>query len=201
MGISMGISVEQHSDIPFEICTIDGAFSEHEIESLALFVKREQNKNNTRTFTSSPFVNGKVLAPKLASILYSKFAHVLPPIFTDRNGKQWSFSQASRHVFYAVMVPGDMFGIHTDTGSEYDDVNSEYSKFTVLLYLGDDFNGGETSFFTDDYVSTAKIIPSKGRILAFDIDRFHKGETVVSGEKLWIGIEIVCQVEIRMMRV
>ena len=95
------------------------------------------------------------------------------------------------------MEAGQRFGIHTDTGSEfseYEDVSTKTkecrkSKFTVL---GDEeFVGGETQFFTDDFVETVVVAPKRGRVLLFDIDRYHRANEVKRGVKTWIGIELV----------
>jgi hypothetical protein len=89
------------------------------------------------------------------------------------------------------MVPGNLFGIHTDTGSVYDEIENKFSKMTTLVYLTDDFEGGTTNFFTDAFVPTCTIKPRRGRVLLFDIDRFHEASPVISGVKRWIGVELV----------
>ena len=93
---------------------------------------------------------------------------------------------------YAKIGQGQMFGIHTDTGYEFDQKKNMFSKFTVLTYLNDDFEGGSTIFYNDDLKETTRIIPQAGETLVFDIDRFHAGENVTNGIKLWIGTELVC---------
>ena len=41
----------------------------------------------------------------------------------------------------------------------------------------------------DDFVETVCIRPKTGRILVFDIDRFHKADVVESGTKTWLGLK------------
>ena len=184
--------VTQHTDLPFEVFTIDGALSEMEIDALSAFVDARCNRPvRDREFTNSSFVNGKLLLPDLAASFRDAISDALPAVYTDAVGTRWTGSGASRYIFYARMVPGNHFGIHTDTGSVSDDATNTISKHTVLLYLNDDFEGGDTSFFTDTFHPLCRITPKRGRILVFDIDRYHMGESVKEGVKKWFGIELV----------
>jgi predicted 2-oxoglutarate/Fe(II)-dependent dioxygenase YbiX len=95
---------------------------------------------------------------------------------------------------------GDEFGIHTDTGLCYDIENSIYSRnfisgnkvprYTVLIYLNDNFQGGQTIFYNDNFKETQVIIPKKGSALIFPMNIFHRGGKV-TGTKYWIGCEFV----------
>jgi hypothetical protein len=186
--------LRHHTDIEYEVFTIDGAFDEDDLGEMLKFVEEREERRDTRSFTASPFKNGKVLDEEFARFIYSRLKRFLPTEFEDRNGVHWSMVGPGRNVFFASMVPGDRFGLHTDTGSEYNVVTSEASKFTVLVYLTEEFEGGRTSFYTDAFVPTCSIEPKRGRTLAFDIDRYHMGEPVSSGKKKWIGIECVCRI-------
>ena len=178
------------TDIPFEVFTIDGAFSEKDLEMLNSF-SSQTSYSEERPFTNSGFKNAKILKPDLASLIHSRICPALPSEYVDRSGKTWTFRGAGQHVFLAEMVPGDLFGLHTDTGSVYDEENKRFSKMTVLVYLTDDFEGGRTNFFTDSFVPTCSVVPKRGRVLVFDIDRFHEAGRVISGVKRWIGVELL----------
>jgi Rps23 Pro-64 3,4-dihydroxylase Tpa1-like proline 4-hydroxylase len=107
---------------------------------------------------------------------------------------RWELVGPSRHVFYAAMRAGEHFGIHTDTGSEYERTESgavSCSKFTMLVYLGEDFVGGACQFYDDAFRETVCVRPKRGRVAFFDIDVFHKACPVESGVKTWLGIELV----------
>lgn len=196
------MSVTQHSpDVPYEITTIDGAFSDADIDVLKAFVIQHSDAASgvLHPFTASPFANGKLLHERLAAALFAKISPHLGDLdmhrtwtYTDRAGVRWGLPEPSRHVFFAAMRPGEHFGIHTDTGSEFEADGEERSKFTALVYLCDDaLIGGETQFYTDDLVETVRVQPKRGRTLVFDIDRYHKACPVERGHKAWIGIEIV----------
>jgi hypothetical protein len=202
------MEVTQLTDVPFEVFTIDDAFRREEVEALLGFVEdRVACPAATRDppFTESPFTNGKVVHPVLSRALFDRVAEAgaLPPVFRDRGGRSWEWVGGSRHVFYAVLGPGDLFGIHTDTGSVWERSSAAggaesltCSKHTVLVYLNEPpsaFSGGDTEFFTDAFEPTCTVTPRTGRVVAFDIDRYHRGCEVLSGRKVWVGIELVAR--------
>lgn len=88
-------------------------------------------------------------------------------------------------------VPGDSFSLHTDTGLYYNAKTHEESTHTLLIYLNDDFEGGETIFYNDNFKEIRRIKPQRGMALLFDIRLWHCGMIVSAGEKYWIGCEII----------
>lgn len=84
------------------------------------------------------------------------------------------------------------FGIHTDTGLYYNIELNQKSRWTLLIYLNDNFDGGETVFYdTNTWNKVCEIKPEIGKALLFDIDLWHSGSPIVDGEKYWIGCEII----------
>jgi hypothetical protein len=180
--------LEQKTDIAFEIFTIDDLFTDKEIEDMKTYI--ENASNDERTFTYSPFKNGKVVDKEMSTKIYKKLcdAEGIPDCYKDRKGYSWELKGSSMYIFYAKLLPGQKFPIHTDTGSEFGEGGE--SKFTVLTYLNDDYTGGCTQFYNYSFEKTVSITPKKGRTLIFDIDTFHAGEEV-NGTKYWFGTEIV----------
>ena len=129
--------MQQYSDIPFEIFTIDNLYSQDEINTYLNYVKNSDIKN--RTFTYSDFKNGKMILPEISNNMFSKIKHYLPDKYIDRNNNNWTYIKPSKYVMYANFIPGQQFNIHTDTGESYDEINNLYSKYTVLTYLNDDY--------------------------------------------------------------
>lgn len=70
--------------------------------------------------------------------------------------------------------PGGFYVTHADAGL---DVNDRY--FTVLCYLNEDFQGGQTIFPLLDF----SITPQKGSAVIFPATYLHRGEPVVVGQK------------------
>jgi hypothetical protein len=180
-----------YSDISFEIFTLDNLYTNEEIIDYINFI--EYSDDRERTFTEQPFKNGKIINENLSSKIYSRVKEFLPEIYVDRNNKKWQPIEATKFIFYSKLIENNMFGIHTDTGSVYDVKNNNYSKFTLLTYLNDNFIGGNTQFYDESFNETVMIVPNKNKTLIFDIDLFHKGNVIVKGTKYWIGTEIVCK--------
>lgn len=181
----------QYSDIPFEIFTIDGIYTDAELSSFLDYVNDADITN--RKFTNSEFKNGKVLKPIWSSMMYERVKEYLPNEYVDRQCTKWSPVGCPASIMYAKIQEGQLFSIHTDTGCEYDDTTRKYSKFTFFTYLNDDYGGGTTQFYTDSFKKTYTITPKRNRTLFFDIDLFHSGERIERGCKYWIGSELVCK--------
>jgi hypothetical protein len=187
----MSINVIQYSNIPFEIFTIDNLYTNEEIELYTQYIEDAYIKN--RTFTNNePFKNGKLIYPEWSSLMYERINPYLPKIYNDANGVVCKFIESPKYIMYKKVISNQNFGIHTDTGCEYNIYNNKYSKFTVLTYLNDDYEGGYTTFYDDQFNQTVSIKPQKNRTLIFDIELFHSGEMVLNGSKYWIGTELVC---------
>lgn len=180
------------TDIPFEINTIPNLFAEKEIKEWVHFIEFPEYTFH-RNFTEQPFHNGKIYKPELSTYIFSKIQSYLPIIYTDRNQISWEFVGPAPYIFYSKLVATNMFGIHTDTGSVYDEDKKEYSKFTLLIYLNDDFVGGETQFYSHLFEKTVSVIPKTNTTLFFDIDLYHQGNEILEGTKYWIGTELVCR--------
>lgn len=193
-------SVRQYShEIPFEIFTVDDIYTEKELDMLnkaASYDVEGDEAVYTRPFTSaSDFINGKAMRPALATMMYERLRPFLPSMYVDREGLVCRFVGACKYVMFATTRAGQQFSIHTDTGCEYDEDARRMSKFTVLTYLNDDFEGGETVFYDSNFKETCRVHAKKGRTLVFDINLFHSGSMVQVGEKRWIGTELVCAFE------
>lgn len=79
--------------------------------------------------------------------------------------------------------PGQRFKKHKD--GSYVRNETEASRFTLMLYLNDDFEGGETSF------EKRIIRPEKGQALIFEHGLKHAGEPIVSGVKYVLRTDIM----------
>ena len=176
----------QHSEIPYEIFTIDGLYTDEQIEEWYSYVDLSPRD---RPFTNAGFKNGKIVMTQVSSVMWDAIQEHLPPTYIDRKSKNWQLTRASKYVMYAKVASRERFPIHTDTGAELS--CKEESKFTVLTYLNDNFAGGNTVFYDNNYNKNVEVIPKRGRTLVFDIDLFHAGMEVALGQKLWIGTELV----------
>ena len=184
------IMLEQYSKIDYEIFTVYPKWENNQISIWKDFIRDANSKIRPFTFNAN-FKNGKIINPKISGTIWNQIKPYLPTIYKDSNGIQWEFIGVTKHVMYAEILPDQPFPIHTDTGVEYSE--KEQSKFTVLVYLNHDFQGGGTQFYSNSFIPTVEIIPESGKILVFDIDLFHAGIQVKNGNKYWIGTELVCR--------
>jgi hypothetical protein len=135
-------------------------------------------------FFNGDFKNGKVLLPEIANLIGKRVL--------DNGFKQIVENVTFCDTLYFSEIKTDQsFVIHTDTGQYFDKKANLCSRYTVLLYLNDNFSGGHTNFYTNDFKKTVSIIPKKNKVLIFDISLFHSGENVFGGTKKWIGTELI----------
>jgi hypothetical protein len=144
------------------------------------------NKNTTCIpFTNSgKFTNNKWNDEKLANIFYEKLQN-----YNIENDN--TIIRPNKIIMSGKYNIGDSFSLHTDTGLYYNLENREKTQWTLLIYLNDDFNGGETVFYDNNWNITKIIIPKMGKAILFDINLWHKGNQIMNGEKYWIGCEII----------
>ena len=86
---------------------------------------------------------------------------------------------------------GQSFSVHQD-GVYYPN-DSQATKYTFLLYLNDDFNGGATSFYKlkSDTITSKSIQPKKGKLVIFDHRIWHKGDLILEGDKYILRSDII----------
>lgn len=83
---------------------------------------------------------------------------------------------------------GQRFKMHRD--GSYQRNESECSFFSFIIYLNDDFEGGETEFRK---LSTVK--PEKGSALIFHHPYRHEGKEIESGTKYVLRTDIMYKLE------
>ena len=72
---------------------------------------------------------------------------------------------------------GDFISPHSDSPVRL--FNGEMSNFTALIYLNDDFHGGDTVFPN----LKINIKPKRGSLLLFDHDLVHESQEIIWGTK------------------
>ncbi len=105
--------------------------------------------------------------------------------------KHNDFVMPNNLIMWSKYEQGAEFGLHTDTGLYYDIINKLSTKYTLLVYLNDNFENGNTIFYDESLNISKNIKPVEGMCIVFDIKLWHRGECVLNGEKYWIGCEII----------
>jgi len=121
----------------------------------------------------------------MASDLWGRMKDICPSEYIDPDGIKWeSIGLNERFRFYRYEY-GQQFKRHVDGAFKRSD--GEISFVTVLLYLNDDFNGGETQFFHPHDV----IIPEQGTLFLFRHRQLHQGNQVTTGRKYVLRTDIM----------
>jgi predicted 2-oxoglutarate/Fe(II)-dependent dioxygenase YbiX len=79
--------------------------------------------------------------------------------------------------------PGQKFALHRDGSFRRE--NGEESKLTCILYLNDDFAGGETA------VKDRVVNPRQGMALIFRHEFLHEGRPVLDGTKYVLRTDVM----------
>lgn len=100
----------------------------------------------------------------------SVFELLLPYFSNGKLGNKW---------FITKYLKDGFIDFHRDGHVSIDGIRS---KYTVLLYLNDDYEGGEL-FFEEKGGSKVIIKPGVGTIVVMDQDLWHKANPLISGVK------------------
>ena len=114
----------------------------------------------------------------LAAVLWSRIRDHIPAILDDRE----AIGLNERFRYYRY-TPGQKFASHRD--GSFRRPNGEESKLTCILYLNDNFSGGETA------VKDRVIEPKRGMALIFRHEFLHEGRPVLQGIKYVLRTDIM----------
>ena len=120
----------------------------------------------------------------LADALWRRVARRVPAVVAGR----CVIGLNERLRFYRYDA-GQDFGLHTDGCYVRD--NGEQSLLTIMVYLNDDYAGGETCFLQSDRLIT----PSTGTALLFTHALWHEGRTVTKGRKYILRTDVMYRPE------
>ena len=145
-------------------------------------VRRTDIRNNERVMFESE---------EIAEWLWERAAEFVPSEYDDRPAV--GVNELLRFYRYD---PGQQFNWHQDFPFERD--NGEQSYLTFMVYLNDDFDGGETSFedsYSDDSFDEFQVVPQQGMALFFEHATHHKGEPVTRGRKYVLRTDVMYAAE------
>ncbi|AZA47882.1 2OG-Fe(II) oxygenase [Chryseobacterium carnipullorum] len=97
------------------------------------------------------------------------------------NYKLQNFNEMFRIYKY---TPGQRFKIHRD--GSYIRNEHEKSFYTFMVYLNDDFEGGETEF-----ENLFTVAPKKGSAMVFYHPLRHEGKILISGKKYVLRTDVI----------
>jgi hypothetical protein len=166
----------------YGIYTIPNFLNDDECELYKQIVLNPPKESSYFT-DSGIFKNRKFIDTQLTEVFYKKLMNYFKP--SDL------LLRPNNLIMTGFYEKGEQFNLHTDTGLYYNRNTEEKSRWTLLIYLNDDYLGGNTLFYDDSWKLTKTIKPEKGKALLFDIDLWHRGDIIQSGKKYWIACEII----------
>ena len=124
---------------------------------------------------------------EIAAWLWERAENFVPQEFEGR-----SVVGVNELIRFYRYDPGQQFDWHQDFSFERD--NGEKSYLTLLVYLNDDYEGGETMFedsYSDESFDELTVVPEQGLALFFEHPVHHKGNKVHSGRKYVLRTDIM----------
>jgi predicted 2-oxoglutarate/Fe(II)-dependent dioxygenase YbiX len=184
-----------------DIATVDDLLSSDECDAYVRFSESVGYSDAPITTARGPVMakevrnNERVMVDDAdrAAELWRRAAPLVPEHF----GGHWrAVGLNERLRFYRYEV-GQMFNWHYDGAFSRD--SSEESHFTFMVYLNDDFEGGETVFARGARQMppnpTLRVKPRKGQALLFHHPILHKGDTVSRGRKYVLRTDVMYRLE------
>lgn len=135
------------------------------------FVMRPDIRNNTRVMFDDV---------DLAAELFARIRGAVPGRLFDRRAV--GVNERFRCYRY---VPGQRFAPHHD--GAFRRSGTERSELTFMVYLNDDFTGGQTAFHDLDVT----VRPKTGMALVFQHQLLHEGCVVTSGAKYVLRSDVM----------
>lgn len=118
--------------------------------------------------------------PALARLLFDRVREALVPAI-----EEWRLCGLNERFRAYRYRPGQHFAPHQDGAWHRSD--DERSLFTFMVYLNDDFTGGETVFFRPSFT----VRPRTGRALLFFHPLLHEGAEVRTGTKYALRSDVM----------
>lgn len=149
--------------------TIDGANG--------IFEMMPDVRNNTRVIIDDDKAAAE-LFEQLKSQLPSTYKHI------------WQLNKLNNRFRFYRYEAGQTFKPHID--GKYVESPLCESKLTLLIYLSEDFTGGETVFFNaNENEVRFKVAPKLGQVLVFDHHQLHSGDPVIEGVKYVLRTDVM----------
>lgn len=140
--------------------------------------------------------------------LNERVKSLLPPIMKESAvvhsiNSRWRFFRYSQDSVYRPHIDGSWpeSRINEKGEYEYDESGSVKSYLTFLIYLNDDFEGGETLFYipSSQGMSARGVVPKAGAVLVFPqgntASLIHEGSAVANGTKYVVRTDVLYRVK------
>lgn len=128
-----------------------------------------------------------------AADLWHRMAEYVPAMIDN-----WTAIGLNERLRFYRYDPGQRFALHGD--GSYMRRNGDHSRLTFMIYLNEDFEGGETHFYHhNDYfvlldpnvVPDVSVVPKTGMALCFLHELRHEGAYVIRGRKYVLRSDVM----------
>jgi predicted 2-oxoglutarate/Fe(II)-dependent dioxygenase YbiX len=154
-------------------------FDEAPITTLGGFEVVKEVRNNTRVMIDDP---------AYAAALWDRaLAAFATPIRSQ--GLRWEAVGLNERFRYYRYDVGQRFAPHFD--GAFSPRDGETSRLTFMIYLNDDFDGGETRFFEAFGRLRLAVRPEVGKALVFVHAQLHEGAAIVRGRKYVLRTDVM----------
>ncbi len=146
-------------------------------------VLRTDVRNNQRVIFDSP---------ELAAELWERVEDFMPLEIEDEESESYHPIGLNERLRFYRYDPGEQFDWHQDF--PFERASNQRSFWTLMIYLNDGFEGGETSFedsYSDEPFDPFHVCPQAGMALCFAHHVYHKGEPVVRGRKYVLRTDVM----------
>jgi predicted 2-oxoglutarate/Fe(II)-dependent dioxygenase YbiX len=135
----------------------------------------EERNGTHRSAVKSEYRVAQSFSPSQRSKIKREFDRKLNSLIKPFVRRVWRVNLSEHSGTHIVRYsPGGFYVTHADAGL---DLMNRY--FTVLCYLNEDFEGGQTSFPSLAW----RITPKTGTAVIFPSTYLHRGEPVLTGQK------------------
>lgn len=124
----------------------------------------------------------------LAGELWQRARPFLPERIDD-----WRAAGFNERFRFYRYDPGQKFAPHFD--GCFRRSKGEESHLTFMVYLNDEFSGGETRFYSYESNLRASVRPKRGMALVFIHNQLHEGAPVVTGRKYVLRTDVMYTLE------
>lgn len=110
--------------------------------------------------------------------------------------KKWNTVELSDRFRFSKYDTGGEFALHQD-GIYQDPRTGRRSGYTLSIYLNDDYEDGETTFYNGRTMDEAKhsdgksVPPRPGRAILFPRQVYHCGKRVLNGKKYLLRTDLM----------
>jgi len=153
----------------------DAGYDEATITTGEGFVLNKDVRDNARLIVDDA---------SLAARLWERARPHLPPTIAD-----WSALSLNERFRFYRYDPGQKFAPHLDGYFERND--RERSQLTFMVYLNDEFTGGETKFYANDRSPRLSVKPERGMALVFAHRQVHEGASIIEGRKYVLRTDVM----------